>query len=68
MFVLFFIEKTGHLFGSAQVRFLMKTTDVIGNSINRIAKGYVFTASSFKGEVKSLDAVRKALSRMAADV
>jgi hypothetical protein len=43
----------------------MKTTDVIGNSINRFAKGYVFTASSFKGEVKSLEAARKALSRMA---
>lgn len=43
----------------------MKTTDIIANSINRFAKGYVFTASSFKGEVKSLDATRKALSRMA---
>jgi hypothetical protein len=43
----------------------MKTTDIIANSINRFAKGYVFTASSFKGEVKSLDAARKALSRMA---
>jgi hypothetical protein len=43
----------------------MKTTDIISNSINRFAKGYVFTASSFKGEVKSLDAARKALSRMA---
>ncbi|MCU0858504.1 MAG: DUF6088 family protein [Pontiellaceae bacterium] len=43
----------------------MKTTDTIASSINRFAKGYVFTASSFKGEVKSLDAARKALSRMA---
>lgn len=43
----------------------MKTTDIITNSINRFAKGYVFTASSFKGEVKSLDSARKALSRMA---
>lgn len=43
----------------------MKTTDSISNSINRFAKGYVFTTSSFKGEVKSLDAARKALSRMA---
>lgn len=43
----------------------MKTTDIISNSINRFAKGYVFTASTFKGEVKSLDAARKALSRMA---
>lgn len=43
----------------------MKTTDIITNSINRFAKGYVFTASSFKGEVKSVDAARKALSRMA---
>lgn len=43
----------------------MKTTDIIANSINRFAKGYVFTAASFKGEVKSLDAARKALSRMA---
>ena len=43
----------------------MKTTDKLANSINRFAKGYVFTASSFKGEVKSLDAARKALSRMA---
>ena len=34
----------------------MKTTDIIANSINRFAKGYIFTASSFKGEVKSLDA------------
>jgi len=42
--------------------FLMKNTDIIGNSINRVAKGYIFTASSFKGEVKSLDAARKALS------
>lgn len=43
----------------------MKTTGIIANSINRFAKGYIFTASSFKGEVKSLDAARKALSRMA---
>lgn len=43
----------------------MKTTDIIANSINRFAKGYIFTASTFKGEVKSLDAARKALSRMA---
>ncbi len=43
----------------------MKTTDKLANSINRFAKGYVFTASSFKGEVKSVDAARKALSRMA---
>lgn len=42
----------------------MKTTDIIANSINRFAKGYIFTASYFKGEVKSLDAARKALSRM----
>jgi hypothetical protein len=43
----------------------MKTTDIISNSINRFANGYVFTASSFGDEVKSLDAVRKALNRMA---
>lgn len=43
----------------------MKTTDIIANLINRFAKGYVFTASSFKGEVNSPDAVRKALNRMA---
>lgn len=43
----------------------MKTTEIISKSISRFARGYIFTASSFKGEVKSLDAARKALSRMA---
>jgi len=64
-FVRFFIEKTGHSFSSVQVRFRMKTTDFIGDLVSRFAKGGVFTTSTFKGEVKSLDAVRKVLRRMA---
>jgi len=43
----------------------MKTTDNVANSVIRFPKGYVFTASSFGDEVKSVDAVRKALNRMA---
>ncbi len=43
----------------------MKTTDIIANSVVRFPKGYVFTASSFGNDVKSVDAVRKALNRMA---
>jgi hypothetical protein len=56
-YVRFFIEKTGHFVGSAQVRFRMETTDFIGDLVSRFAKGGVFSTSSFKGEVNSLDAV-----------
>ena len=64
-FVRFFIEKTGHSFSSAQVRFRIKTTDFIGDLVSCFAKGGVFTTSTFKGKVKGLGAARKALSRMA---
>ncbi len=43
----------------------MKITDYIANSIDRLPKGYVFTYVDFMDEVKSKDAVIKALNRMA---
>lgn len=43
----------------------MKITDYIANSIDRLPKGYVFTYADFMGEVKSKEAVIKALNRMA---
>jgi hypothetical protein len=42
----------------------MKITDYIANSIDRLPRGYVFTYADFMGEVKSKDAVIKALNRM----
>jgi hypothetical protein len=44
----------------------MKTTDYIIDSVNRLPKGYVFTYEDFIGEVKSKEAVIKALNRMVA--
>ena len=44
----------------------MKVTENIVNAINRLPKGYVFTYSDFTTEVKSKEAVIKALNRMAA--
>jgi hypothetical protein len=44
----------------------MKTTDIIAFTIDRLPKGYVFTYSDFTSEVKSKEAVIKALNRMAA--
>ena len=43
---------------------IMKITDYIANSIDRLPKGYVFTSADFMGEVKSKEAVIKALNRM----
>lgn len=42
----------------------MKVTDYIADSIDRLPKGYVFTYVDFMGEVKSKEAVIKALNRM----
>lgn len=44
----------------------MKVSDNIVKTINRLAKGYVFTYADFTTEVKSKEAVIKALNRMAA--
>lgn len=42
----------------------MKITDYIADSIDRLPRGYVFTYIDFMGEVKSKEAVIKALNRM----
>ena len=42
----------------------MKITDYIADSVDRLPKGYVFTYADFMGEVKSKEAVIKALNRM----
>lgn len=44
----------------------MKITEYIMDTIGRLPKGYVFTYADFMGEVKSREAVIKALNRMAA--
>lgn len=44
----------------------MKTTEYIKNNIDRLPKGYVFTYGDFTGEVKSKEALIKALNRFAA--
>jgi hypothetical protein len=44
---------------------LMKVSETILNSVNRLPKGYVFTYSDFPIEVKNREAVIKALNRMA---
>ncbi|MBL0202401.1 MAG: type IV toxin-antitoxin system AbiEi family antitoxin domain-containing protein [Chitinophagaceae bacterium] len=44
----------------------MKVSENIIKTINRLPKGYVFTYSDFTAEVKSKEAVIKALNRMAA--
>lgn len=44
----------------------MKASDYIINTINRFPKGYVFTYEDFNRDVKSKEAVVKALNRMAA--
>ncbi|MFP4664989.1 MAG: DUF6088 family protein [Bacteroidales bacterium] len=43
----------------------MKTTDIIIDTINRLPKGYVFTYGDFTPEVKSKEAIIKALNRLA---
>jgi hypothetical protein len=42
----------------------MKATDYISFTIDRLPKGYVFTYADFGGEVKSKEAIIKALNRM----
>lgn len=42
----------------------MKATDYIAFTIDRLPKGYVFTYSDFTSEVKSKEAIIKALNRM----
>lgn len=44
----------------------MKVSESIVKTINRLPKGYVFTHADFSSEVKSREAVIKALNRMAA--
>ncbi|KAF0200520.1 MAG: hypothetical protein FD170_3406 [Bacteroidetes bacterium] len=44
----------------------MNVTDYIGNKIERLPKGYVFTYADFTTEVNQKEAVIKALNRMAA--
>lgn len=44
----------------------MKTTDYIAYTINRLPKGYVFTYDDFYNEVNNMEAIIKALNRMAA--
>lgn len=43
----------------------MKITEYITNSINKLPKGYIFTYSDFDVELKSKEAIIKALNRMA---
>lgn len=43
----------------------MKTSDYIENTIDRFPKGYVFTYEDFTGNVKSNEAIIKALNRLA---
>jgi len=43
----------------------MKATDIITDTINRLPKGYVFTYGDFTPEVKSKEAIIKALNRLA---
>ncbi|MFH1159983.1 MAG: DUF6088 family protein [bacterium] len=42
----------------------MKTTDIIGDKINRLPVGYVFTYEYFNLPVDKIDALTKALSRL----
>lgn len=42
----------------------MKVTDIIGDKINRLPSGYIFTYNDFYPEVGKVDALTKALSRM----
>ncbi|MFH1296303.1 MAG: DUF6088 family protein, partial [Bacteroidota bacterium] len=42
----------------------MKITDIIGDKINRLPSGYVFTYESFDLPVNTIDALTKALSRL----
>lgn len=42
----------------------MRTSDYIANKVNRLPKGYVFTYEDFNKEVKSKEAIIKALNRM----
>jgi hypothetical protein len=42
----------------------MKSTDIITDTINRLPKGYVFTYGDFTPEVKSKEAIIKALNRL----
>ena len=44
----------------------MKVSEIIVKTINRLPKGYVFTYADFSPEVKTREAVIKALNRMAA--
>ncbi|MCF6265008.1 MAG: DUF6088 family protein [Desulfuromusa sp.] len=44
----------------------MKTTEYIKNNIDRFPKGYVFTCRDFMSQVKSREALVKALNRLAA--
>lgn len=45
---------------------IVKITEYIANTIDRLPKGYVFTYEDFIGEVKKKEAVIKALNRMSA--
>lgn len=45
---------------------MVKTAETIEKTINRLPKGYVFTYADFSTEVKTREAVIKALNRMAA--
>ena len=47
-------------------RELMKITDYISNSIDRLPKGYVFTYTDLMDEVNQKEAIIKALNRMTA--
>ena len=44
----------------------MKVSEIVANTINRLPTDYIFTYSDFDVEVKSKDAVVKALNRMVA--
>ena len=44
----------------------MKITDIVVNRINRFKSGYVFTYNDFEVPVDKIEALKKALSRMAA--
>lgn len=43
----------------------MKASDYIANTVNRFPRGYVFTYDDFSKQVKSKEAIIKALNRMA---
>lgn len=45
----------------------MKVSDLVPNKINRLKTGYVFTYDDFNVPVHIIDALKKTLSRLAAE-